>query len=290
MTALNARDFIDLHSHSTSSDGVLSPSELVRKAHENGVGLLSLTDHDTMQGVTEAGKIAGELGVRLIPGIEISTTTHGRGCHLLAYFENVEIVRSFAGYMQARLEARQRRFDEMARKFHKIGVELDAARVRSLANGGAITRPHVARVLQEQGIVKDYQEAFDRFMAAGKPCYVPYEKLPTAGAIEEVHKYGGIASVAHPGLEKFTPQEIADLRQAGLDAIEVYHFDHDGPMRRRYRAIAEDLKLLATGGSDYHGNNGRHFYKESGETAGVPQGVRGPFLDALAKAAVNAQA
>ncbi|MEW6777186.1 MAG: PHP domain-containing protein [Bdellovibrionota bacterium] len=283
-------DFIDLHSHSTRSDGVLSPVELVEKAHASGVRVLALTDHDTMMGVPEAMKAAEKLGMRLIPGIEISTTTHGRGCHLLAYFDRWEMTATFAQFMQQRLEARERRFDEMVGKFGKIGIAIDAARVRKQANGGAITRPHVAKALLEQGIVKDYQEAFDKYLGNGKPCYVPYEKLPTADTIKEVHQHGGFTSVAHPGLEKFTEQEISDLKAAGLDGLEVYHYDHDASARKKYRVIAEKLGLLLTGGSDFHGNNHRSFYTSNTEKGGVPLHIVEPFLEGVRRAAAKAAA
>lgn len=280
--------FIDLHMHSTASDGMLEPEALMEKAHANGVGVISLTDHDTMKGVRRAAAKAKALGMHLIPGVEISTTTHGKSCHLLAYFESIEITEKFASFLEARLEARERRFQEMVEKFHAQGIPLDAALVRKLANGAAITRPHVARALLEQGIVSDYQEAFDRFIATGKPCHVPYEKLPTADTIAEVHSYGGITSVAHPGIEKFTKTELADLRSAGLDAVEVYHYDHDLETRQRYHQIAGELGLLETGGSDFHGYHERTFYETNTEAGGVPPKVRAPLLEALSRAATQA--
>ncbi|MCB0219334.1 MAG: PHP domain-containing protein [Chrysiogenetes bacterium] len=280
-----SRNFIDLHMHSTASDGLFQPEEVMQKARAKGVGLISLTDHDTMRGVQRADAEAQKLGMTLIPGVEISTRTHGKNCHLLAYFKSAEGLDDFIVMLDERLEARERRFKEMVGKFEKIGVPLDESIVRRLADGAAITRPHVARALVEQGIVSEIQEAFDKYLADGKPCYVPYEKIETSDIIAQVREAGGITSVAHPGVDGFGERELSDLKKAGLTGIEVYHFDHDAQKRRMYASIATRLGLICTGGSDFHGHHARTFYDSDTEDEGVPQQVRGPFLEALEKAA-----
>lgn len=282
-----AKDYIDLHMHSTCSDGTLPPAEVIGRAHASGVGLIALTDHDTMGGFPEAAKVAERLGMQLVPGVEVSTQTHGHNCHLLSYFREMELVGSFKSYLDERLEMRERRFEEMVERFRKLGIELDTRRVREIADG-AIARPHVARTLVDQGIVSEMQEAFDKYLANDRPCYVPYEKLETAEVIRRVKERGGVTVVAHPGLDKFTEQEIADLHAAGLDGIEVFHADHDAEARRRWQAVAHKLGLLMTGGSDFHGHNGReNFYDENTFEGGVPPEVREPFLKALERNAAR---
>lgn len=271
--------------HSTASDGLYEPEEVMRRAHDKGVGLISLTDHDTMRGVERARAECEKLGMKLVPGVEISTRTHGKNCHLLAYFLDTKDMDEFIAMLDERLEARERRFNEMVEKFEQIGVPLDESIVRRLADGAAITRPHVARALVEQGIVGEIQEAFDKYLADGKPCYVPYEKIDTSDIIAQVRQWGGISVVAHPGVEGFQEHELADLKRAGLTGIEVYHFDHDPQKRKNYAAIARRLGLIRTGGSDFHGHHERTFYDSDAEDDGVPQGVREPFLEALAAAA-----
>ena len=285
-----SRNYIDLHMHSTASDGLYQPEEVMQRAHAKGVRLISLTDHDTMKGITRAQAECDKLGMKLVPGVEISTRTHGKNCHLLAYFESMDELGEFAVLLDERIEARERRFNEMMEKFRKIGVPLEEKIVRRLADGAAITRPHVARALLEQGLVSELQEAFDKYLADGRPCYVPYEKLDTSEIIEQVSGYGGVTSVAHPGVDGFEERELADLRKAGLTGIEVYHFDHDTQKRAKYAAIAEKLGLICTGGSDFHGHHERTFYDADTENEGVPQHVRAPFLDALAQAGRRARA
>ncbi len=244
---------LDLHCHSTASDGLLSPTAMVGSAHAKGITLFALTDHDTLGGVDEATEAADAVGMRLVPGVEISTRYRGRGLHLLAYFRDREsIPRGFREFLNARREAREARLLRIAEALARCGVQLDVDGVRARADG-AVGRAHVARQLVEQGAVKTMQEAFNRWIGRDGPAYVSSEEPDVADVIRRVAAAGGVTSVAHPADADLGRVHFEELQAAGLDAIEVVHGSAGGPRRRKYRKIARQLGLLKTGGSDWHG-------------------------------------
>ncbi|HEY3368001.1 MAG TPA: PHP domain-containing protein [Symbiobacteriaceae bacterium] len=244
----------DLHTHTTASDGTLPPAEHVRWAAETGLAALGVTDHDTIHGWDEAFAAGKALSIEIVPGCELSTEVGTTEVHILAYYfdreepEMVELLHRMRG-------GRRARAGESVAKLQRLGytgVSLD--RVLELG-GEAVGRPHIAAVMVEQGIVRTVKDAFDRFLARGKPAYVPRPKLTPEEAIATVKRAGGVPVVAHPGLirdDKWVRHFIA----AGVMGIEAYHSDHSEDQRQFYARWAADAGLICTGGSDSHGPTG----------------------------------
>jgi predicted metal-dependent phosphoesterase TrpH len=241
---------VDLHAHSTASDGTATPTGAVEAAHRAGVVALALTDHDTLAGVPEAQVAADRLGLRLVPGVELSVHQEGVEVHLLGLH-----IRDVAG-LQAELEAirdqRRLRAIAMVEKLAAAGAPIAIEAVLAEAAGGAIGRPHVARALVAAGHVKDQREAFDRFLAAGRPAYVDKARLEIADGIAMVHRAGGLAIIAHPGAEG-RRERIEPLVPMGLDGLEVRHPSHSAEDVKRLDALAQHFGLVVSGGSDWHG-------------------------------------
>ena len=241
---------VDLHAHSTASDGTATPTGAVEAAHRAGVVALALTDHDTLAGVPEAQVAADRLGLRLVPGVELSVHQEGVEVHLLGLH-----IRDVAG-MQTELEAirdqRRLRAIAMVEKLAAAGAPIAIEAVLAEAAGGAIGRPHVARALVAAGHVKDQREAFDRFLAAGRPAYVDKARLEIADGIAMVHRAGGLAIIAHPGAEG-RRERIEPLVPMGLDGLEVRHPSHSAEDVKRLDALAQHFGLVVSGGSDWHG-------------------------------------
>lgn len=241
---------VDLHAHSTASDGTATPTGAVESANRAGVVALALTDHDTLAGVPEAQVAADRLGLRLVPGVELSVHQEGVEVHLLGLH-----IRDVAG-LQAELEAirdqRRLRAIAMVEKLAAAGAPIAIEAVLAEAAGGAIGRPHVARALVAAGHVKDQREAFDRFLAAGRPAYVDKARLEIADGIAMVHRAGGLAVIAHPGAEG-RRERIEPLVPMGLDGLEVRHPSHSAEDVKRLDALAQHFGLVVSGGSDWHG-------------------------------------
>ncbi len=246
---------VDLHTHSSVSDGSEQPAIVVRKAAAAGVRYLALTDHDGTGGLDQAIATAQELGgIELIPGIELSAE---EGIHVLGYFisyEDPDLQRTLE-HLQDTREGRARYILDRLAEF---GMPLDFTQVQRIADG-AIGRPHVARAMVERGYANNVPEAFDRWLGIGKPAYVPSEKLTAQQAIDMICRAGGVASWAHPewpdGPHRFRPTEetLRQLLEAGLGGIEVYYFDHSPETAARFLELARRYDLVPTGGSDYHG-------------------------------------
>jgi 3',5'-nucleoside bisphosphate phosphatase len=244
---------IDLHTHTTASDGRCSPSELVARASAAGVTVLSVTDHDTADACAEAERGCGAAGITFVTGIEITAVREEVDVHVLGYFfaPQSPALRVFLA------EQRQRRLDRIGRiivQLTKFGLKLDADKIMRPAierPGLSIGRPAVARALVAAGYVKTSNDAFSIWLSRGRPGFVPREGATPDAVIEQIHGAGGIASLAHPGLLR-RDEWIAGLASAGLDAIEAYHTNHDEAAIGRYRSIAHRLGLSISGGSDYH--------------------------------------
>ena len=248
---------IDLHTHSRVSDGTDAPAELVRAAHAAGLDVVALTDHDTADGWREAAETAREVGIRLVPGMEISTSHHRAGVHLLAYLLDPGYP-PLADELRHVLEGRQARVPTMVSRLAELGLPITLADVTAVSGDASATgRPHVADALVAAGLVEDRTEAFDRFLAAGKPAYVGRYAAPLERMIRLVAEAGGVSVIAHPwgrsGREEPDEAELARLKEAGLGGLEVDHQDHAPAVRDRLRAIARNLDLVVTGSSDYHG-------------------------------------
>ncbi|GAA2240399.1 PHP domain-containing protein [Streptomyces amakusaensis] len=248
---------IDLHTHSTASDGTDTPAELVRHAAEAGLDVVALTDHDTTRGHAAALAALPE-GLTLVTGAEISCALDGVSLHMLAYLfdpAEPELLRE----RELLRDDRVPRARAMVGKLRELGVPLSWDRVAEIAGDGSVGRPHIATALVELGVVPTVSDAFTAdWIADGGRAHVTKHELDPFTLVRLVKAAGGVAVFAHPGAAKrgrtVSEEAIAELAAAGLDGIEVDHMDHDGPTRARLRALAADLGLLTTGSSDYHGS------------------------------------
>jgi predicted metal-dependent phosphoesterase TrpH len=243
---------IDLHSHTTASDGQLSPTGLLALAASAGVKALAVTDHDTVEGLAEAAEAARAQGVELVPGIELSAFVHQREVHILGHFVRPDFPELLDYASRLRVE-RDQRMERMVEQMRHLGFPIRMEEVRTLAAGAQLGRPHLARVLVERGWCLDVKEAFDRFLGAGKAAWVERFKLDGAKAIQLIHRAGGTATLAHPGSSKIERYDILQLARAGLDGLEALHSDHNPSVRQRYAKCAKEFDLVPTGGSDFHG-------------------------------------
>lgn len=250
-TTATRREMIDLHCHSTASDGMLAPADVVRHAAEVGITTLALTDHDTTAGVAEAMETGLAVGVNVIGACEFSVQVRWGEMHLLGYFLPVGNSRLEDFLVHAR-EGRDRRARAMVSRLTGLGLRIDFDDIRRIAQGGAVGRPHVARALLAVGHVTTIQQAFDRYIGTGRPAFVDKELPPLRDVADLVHAVGGIVSAAH--LKRHgTPTELALLRDHGLDAVETRHPSHDGETRATITEAAQALDLGRSGGSDWHG-------------------------------------
>lgn len=248
---------IDLHLHTTASDGRCEPAELVRRAWGAGVHVLSVTDHDTVAALSEVAATAGAYGIECIPGIEITAVLGERDVHMLGYFFDAESP-VLAAFLQTQRADRVRRVQEMAAKLEALGKPINVERLTKPSvtkPGRSVGRPVVAWALVQAGHVAHVREAFDELLTEGKPAYVARRGSTPADVLDVIHQAGGVASLAHPGLLG-CDQFIPDLAEQGLQAIEAYHSDHDPAMTAHYLAVAARHGLAVTGGSDYHGDVG----------------------------------
>ena len=250
---------IDLHAHTTASDGSFTPTELVEAAHGLGLGALAVTDHDTLAGLGEARAAAQRVGLDLVAGVELSVEDDGGRFHLLGYgFDPANA--ALAETLTTLRRSRAARNDLMAARMFEMGLPVTMDDVRAEAGEDAlvIARPHFARALIKKGIVGSVAEAFEKYLSTGKPLYLPKEVLTPRDAIALIHGAGGVAVMAHPGLvpldEAALDARVTSLAQKdGLDGIEAYYSQHSQADTDRFLALATRLGLLVTGGSDFHG-------------------------------------
>lgn len=248
---------IDLHSHTNCSDGTDTPTELFRRAARLKVDVLALTDHDTTIGWAEAATAADETGVRFVPGVEISTNHLGRSVHLLGYGVDPDNA-ALTGMLHAIRGGRGGRLASMLAKLAELGVPVTEEAVRRMQGGApSLGRPHVADALVEAGYVASRQEAFDRYLSDNGPAYVQRWAPRVAEAISVVRDAGGLPLIAHPwgrgSREVLDEETLAGFVAGGLAGWEVDHNDHDPTQRARLRDLADQVGVLATGASDYHG-------------------------------------
>lgn len=253
----------DLHVHTTASDGVLSPEAVVEAAAARGLAAVGITDHDTIAGIGAATRRAAELssaGWRrvpvVVPGVEINTDFGLGEIHILGYFVEWR-AGTLARTLERLREGRRSRVRRIAERLGGLGMVVDLDRIVSSAEEGSVGRPHVARALVEAGYVRTAKEAFEKYLARGKPAYVGRERFTPREAVRAVLKAGGVAVLAHPAKEA-TRELVGDLVAAGLEGIEVHHPDHDRHLVRYYLALAKEQGLVVTGGSDSHGPGAVH--------------------------------
>jgi predicted metal-dependent phosphoesterase TrpH len=245
---------IDLHTHTTASDGHLSPADLVREAWLAGVRVLAVTDHDTIAGVADVGRAAAQFGVTPVTGIEITAIDDGRDVHVLGYFFDVTSGPLLECLARQRA-ARRDRVRAIGARLARAGLGVDVERLLAEAPPQrAVGRPALAAALVAAGHARTMHEAFDEWLVEGRPAWVPREGPDVREVVDLLHGAGGIASLAHPVLYR-RDRDIPRWREAGLDAIEVWHSEHDAAISARYLQIARRLDLLATGGSDFHGDH-----------------------------------
>lgn len=247
---------IDLHTHSTASDGLYPPAELVRLAHDAGLKTIGLVDHDTTGGVAEALAAGKALGVEVVPGIEVNTDLpNKRGeAHMLGYFIEYEQT-EFQRKLQTLRDARELRGERMVARLRAQGFDVTWERVRELAQG-AVGRPHVARALIEKGYATSVSDAFDKYLAPGRVGYVPRFKLSPEDAVRLIASARGVPVLAHPaGIPELEERVLPSLVQAGLQGLECYYGPYDEGAVARLLALADHYSLVPTGGSDYHGPN-----------------------------------
>jgi 3',5'-nucleoside bisphosphate phosphatase len=248
---------IDLHTHSSCSDGTDPPAGLVEVAARAGLDVIALTDHDTTAGWDEAAEAGSRLGVRVVPGVELSCRLDGIQVHMLGYrFDRAEP--EFAGEREILRDDRERRAELIVERCRELGAPITWDQVRRIAGNAAIGRPHVASALVEAGVVPTVDAAFSSdWLADGGRAYVDKYALDPVRAIDLVRTAGGVTVLAHPAAGArgriLTDQQIAGLAEAGLRGIEADHVDHDAAARARIRGLAAKLGLAATGSSDYHG-------------------------------------
>jgi len=244
----------DMHCHSTASDGVDSPTRVVERAKAAGLKFLALTDHDTLDGVSEATEAGRRLGIRIIPGTELTCYIGKQELNILAYGVD-PASESLAAHCRAFVRARQDRALLIGDKLAALGVPVDMEAVVAGCDGGVVGRPHVAKALVAAGYVSTLQQAFDKYLANGGPADVPKMTVSPEFVIRVIHEAGGIAVIAHPGIWN-QYELIKDLRAMGLDGVECWHSGHSEQDSDRLETIADDLGMLKTGGSDCHGKLG----------------------------------
>jgi predicted metal-dependent phosphoesterase TrpH len=243
--------FADLHLHTNFSDGTYSPEELVAQAARHGLAAIALTDHDTVEGCERAAVACGSRNIEFVPGAELTAEQNGNELHILGYqldTQHPQLLSELAIFQSVR----QERIREMVARLNEHDIPLTADAVFALANCRAPGRPHVARALVKAGLCGSLDEAFERFLKKNRPAWVPKFKMSAARAIELIHLAGGVAVMAHPGLNR-TDEVIPAMVEAGLDGIECFHTKHSTATAEHYLAIAGRFELLITGGSDCHG-------------------------------------
>lgn len=254
---------VDLHLHTTASDGTDSPRELVRRALAAGLTTIAITDHDSTEGVAEAVAAAQGTGLEVIPGIEISTDVPDSEVHVLGFYVDVadeELQRT----LRLLRESRRGRAQSMVEKLRELGLDVEWGRVKAFAGAGAVGRPHVAQALVEKGYVGSTAEAFERYIGRNGPAYVERYKLTPAEAVELVQRAGGLPGLAHPVLGIVVDQQhelasvdamLPELKRAGLVAMECYYTGYSREITEALLERARRYDLVPTGGSDYHGRN-----------------------------------
>jgi predicted metal-dependent phosphoesterase TrpH len=245
--------FADLHMHTYFSDGNFTPEESAGHGKQHGLGAMALTDHDTIEGCERMGAACTALGIEFLTGTELTAEEGGTEVHLLGYcvaLDNEKLRSEIARFQGVR----QNRIHEMVARLNRLNVPLRAESVFAIANCKSPGRPHVARALVQAGLCANLDEAFERFLKVNRPAWVPKCKISAQEGIALIQQAGGVAVMAHPGLNK-TDDVIPSLAAKGLDGLECFHTKHTPAMSRYYMEVAQTNSLLVTGGSDCHGTN-----------------------------------
>lgn len=243
--------FADLHLHTRYSDGSWTPAELVQKARQLGFAAVAVTDHDTLDAIPEALQDAG---IEVIPGVEITCRVDATEVHMLGYLPGDSWKNpALHAVLDHSRHVREKRIGKIVARLNELGVPMTEQEVFACSDCGTIGRPHVAMALQRRGVVASSEEAFERFLKRGKPGFVERYRMTAAEAIGHIKRAGGIAALAHPGLNRID-NRIAEMVEQGMEALEVWHSRHSPTQIENYRKLTERLELLPTGGSDCHGD------------------------------------
>jgi 3',5'-nucleoside bisphosphate phosphatase len=241
---------VDLHIHTFHSDGFYSPKEIVLRAKEFGLQAIGITDHDSLEGVKEAIEAGKDVGIEVIPGVEISSDIKGKEIHILAYYvelENKELERYLAFFREERIK----RAERIVRKLNNLGIPLKIESVFKMAENSAIGRPHIAQALLDNGYVSSFFEAFNKYIGNGCPAFESKVYVSPQSAFKIINEAGGLSFVAHPGY--ISQDLLKELIEAGVDGIEVFHPSHTYQQTQFYKGIVNEYFMLESGGSDFHG-------------------------------------
>ncbi len=241
---------VDLHTHTTHSDGANTPGELIQKGKAAGIDILSITDHDNINGIKDAIQIGKSLGIEIIPGVEISSEIGNREIHILGYFFDIDN-QELEHYLNFFREERVKRAGRIVNKLRSFGFNITLEDVLNKAKNSAVGRPHIAQVMLEKGIVSSYYEAFNKYIGNGSPAHEKKVHLSPQSAFRIISDAGGLSFIAHPG--NLQESLLKDLIESGVDGIEVIHPSHSAQQQRFYKGIVNSYFLLECGGSDYHG-------------------------------------
>jgi predicted metal-dependent phosphoesterase TrpH len=261
---------IDLHAHTTASDGILSPQELVRLAQRIGVSILAITDHDTLAGIPTAMAEGAKVGLQIVPGVEVTAYVDDIEVHILGHFVDPDDAR-LARFLASSRDDRVVRVRRMIDRLWTLGLPLDVDEILTQAPGSSVGRPHLAQAMVRHGYVTSVQEAFDRYLTPGKPAHVERSRIPSGEAIVAIKEAGGVSSLAHPGVYGHD-EVIPRLLKQGLMGLEARHPDHSPEAIFRYERLRLQHGLLAPCGSDFHGLPG---LRES--TLGMPSLTEAEF-------------
>ncbi len=244
---------VDLHIHTTASDGKFTPAEIVRQACEQGLVYIAICDHDSIDGVAPAREAAKSCpGLTVIAGVEINTDISAGELHVLGYLcdcGNAELANTLEGLRNSRIERAQK----MIQKLNRLGIKIDYERVKEIAGPGSIGRPHIAQAMLEKGYINTFKEAFNKYISRGGPAYVERTKISPMEATQLILRSGGIPVLAHPLTFDNPEALIVDLKPAGLAGIETYYSGYSPEQIRELLRLAEKYNLITTGGSDFHG-------------------------------------
>lgn len=247
---------VDLHSHTTASDGTFSPTALLQRAVDQGVDILAITDHDTVDAMPEAVPAAAKLPIKLVPGIEVTCFVDATEIHVLGLGIRPD-ADGFRDWLKGLMAQRVDRLHKIRAELLKHHIDLDITSIVQPNRVGSVGRPHIAKLLIAGGHAKDMDDAFKKWLSPGRPAFVDRLRVTAEESIKRIHDAGGIAVQAHPG-QLGKDADIPRLVEWGLDGLEVFHPDHTPAMKNRYANMTSDLNLIATGGSDFHSNEGHH--------------------------------